>query len=44
MAMAVRVRNAKEADFLSFIDVLSVKREKSEKDISEDVANLKKKI
>ena len=41
MAYAVRVRNAKDADFSGFIAALSVKNEESKKDIGEDVANLK---
>ena len=41
VAYAVRVRNAKDADFSGFIDALSVKRKEIKKDIAEDVANLK---
>ena len=42
MAYAVRVRNAKEESFSSFIEALSAKNEESAKDIGESVANLKK--
>ena len=41
MAYAVRVRNAKEDAFSSFVSALSRKNEETKKDIGEDVSNLK---
>lgn len=44
MAYAVRVRNAKDDVFLSFIDALKIKDNESQKDISTDIENLKSAI